>query len=504
MISLALKSIPVGEPDANAEYFLAKKEKRDPIFIEAYYEGNRAGALELKSGSKFLLFGQKGTGKTAVLRHLEGASRDSHRTRFVVFRKEILEEAELSALSVIDGTSTVVDEEEIKKTRFFYHAMKRLLLTLLLAECKDIEAPPEELGWFSKLYSDLKTSSAGEIAALIADSIFSTLRAAKVDLQVLTRDVVSVDASKAVKRSNDAYVKYCFRQFKKHDLKARVFLDEMHFAYRDTNTLSADAALVRDTIMAVQSINERLIEEEIDSTVFMSLRSEFLEHEEIATADIAHTVQSYGHEISWEAYSYDKSHPIFDLMLARLQLSLGSDFDRASFFIRWMPDEDARLFLEYAWGKPRDIVRFFKAAKDLYPNNGSIRGKEFNAVLRKYSNLAWQDIKSALTAFVPKQAISELEHALQKLAQDNFGKKVRHDRTSVLSILEPAHTRMKGLGVTYSVEELFRLLYILGIFYIAYTDVNGQYIVHQFHRGNRRPVERGEVRLHFAVARAFS
>lgn len=56
----------------------------------------------------------------------------------------------------------------------------------------------------------------------------------------------------------------------------------------------------------------------------------------------------------------------------------------------------------------------------------------------------------------------------------------------------------------YEVGELFRLLYIIGIFYITYTDARGELILHQFHRGNRRPIDKGNVNLHYAIAKAFS
>lgn len=59
-------------------------------------------------------------------------------------------------------------------------------------------------------------------------------------------------------------------------------------------------------------------------------------------------------------------------------------------------------------------------------------------------------------------------------------------------------------GVTYDIDEFIKLLYIIGIFYVSYKDANGQFIVHQFHRGNRRPYGKGEFHVHKAVARALS
>lgn len=504
MVAKTLKMAAIGEPDANAEYFLARKEKKNPIFIDAYYDDQSSDMSEFNTGSKFILYGQKGTGKTALLRHLEKSSLSDYKTKFVIFRKEILEEAELSSMAVADGVSLVVDEEQIKRTHFYQHAMKRLLLTLLLTECNDLETAPENISWFSKIYEGIKTSSTGEIASLVIDSIVSAVGSVKIDVNSATKSLASIDASKAIKRSNDAFTKYCFQQFKKKNLKARIFLDEMHFAYRDKTTLGADAALVRDTIIAVQNINEKLIEDEIDSCIFISVRSEFLEHAEIATADIAHTIQSYGKEISWESHIYNRSHPIFDLMASRLRLSFGADFSKKNLLTRFFPGQRHTDFLNYSWGKPRDIVRYFKAAKESYPNNYKLSDTEVSSVLRKYSNSAWQDMRSALTAFVPKDSITHLESCIAVMAKRAFEQGQKYSLSSALLELEPAHKKMQEEGVKYEVSELFRLLYIIGIFFITYTDSSGATIMHQFHRGNRRPVDKGNVNLHFAVAKAFS
>lgn len=502
-----LKYASIGEPDANSEFFIAKMQQKDPIFIDAYYDDASSDLDEFKKGIKFILYGQKGTGKTALLRNIERSSNnEGYKTNFVVFKKEILEEAELAALAVNDTVSAVIDEDEIKKTKFFHHAMKRLLLSLLLANCNEIDDPADEdEAWYVKLFNNFKESSAGEIASNVVDNIHDILSSSNINLDKISGNPVKLNPAKIIKRSNDKFLKFCFKQFKKKGLKCRIFLDEMHFAYRDKNSLASDSSLVRDTILAVSTINEKLVEENIDSRIFISIRSEFLEQPEIATADIAHTIQSYGKEISWEVHPHNASHPIFELMASRLSINYGSNFDKNQMFLRFFPGTKYLKFMDYSWGKPRDIVRYFKSAKESFPNNKSITSNEFNAILRKYSNSAWQDIRSTLTAFVPMASLTSLENSLNAIANDFYRNRSQFNKALIIQHLQSAHENMKINGVDFEVDELFRLLYITGIFYFRYKDaVNGNYIYHQYHRGNRRPTENGQVRLHMAVAKAFS
>lgn len=503
---LPLKNIDVGEPDANAEFFLSQRSSNEPLYLRAFYDWEGASNDSLVSGHKFILFGQKGTGKTAILRHLEASVKDDYNTSFIVFRKEIIEEAQLASIAATVSASLIVDEDKIKSTKFYYHAMKRLLLTFLLAKCGEIQDIPDDVSWFRKLYADLKDSSVGQVAALVTDSVVGSLEALQVDVGKATKGIITVDAGKAIKRSNDAFQKFAFVQFKKFKIKSRIFLDEMHFAYRDTETLSADASLVRDTILAVREINERLIEEGLDSLIYISIRSEFLEHQEIAVADVAHTIESYGTELSWESATYDRAHPIFDLILKRLQVTLGSMLTKEEMFLRYIPERRLMKFLEYTWGKPRDIVRYFKAAGAAYPNSGSIRpGKEYGNVIRRYSQAAWQDQKAALASFVPKNSLPRVEEALQQVANRDLDASVKFSKVELKKYLKDAFDHMeKEGGVTYDMNEFIKLLYIVGILYVTYRDANGQRIVHQFHRGNRHPYPGGEFHIHRAVARALS
>ena len=498
----ALKNIDVGETDANAEYFIALKSNNSPMYVKGFFQYGEYTYDQLKTSAKFILYGQKGTGKTAILRHLESQLSKNYETSFVVFKKEIVEEAQLNDIGL---AGYLVDEESLKTTKLYYHAMKRLILAILLAKCRDIDPVEDSDSWFSSIIGNLKESNIGQIASYVTDSIISIVDSARISAPAASRGIVSVDASRLVKKSNDSFQKYAISQFKKKSLKARIFLDEMHFAYRDKDALSSDAALVRDTLLAAREINEKLIEEGIDSLVFVSVRSEFLEHQEIAVADIAHTIESYGVEISWEGAPYNNEHPMFAMISKRLQLSIGAKFEKNKIFNLYIPVQYADEFLEYTWGKPRDIVRYFKCAKNCYPESSKItKGAAYGAVIRRYSQAAWQDMKSAVASFVPKNSIPLLENALQDLASRNFDQSKRFKLSDMRTLFREAHDDMRLKGVEYDIDELIKLLYIIGIIFVSYKDASGQKIFHQFHRGNRTFNRDGEYFVHRAIAKALS
>lgn len=86
---LLLGNIQIGEPDANAEYFSALRGHREPLFLNAFLMTPHLPLTEILAGEKFLLHGQKGTGKTASLRYIERECRKHGPVEFLIFKKSI-------------------------------------------------------------------------------------------------------------------------------------------------------------------------------------------------------------------------------------------------------------------------------------------------------------------------------------------------------------------------------------------------------------------------------
>jgi hypothetical protein len=317
-----LSELLIGEPDANAEYFAAKRQNIDPIFLRCFYRLPSFPTADFHSGAKYFLYGQKGTGKTAVLRSFEREALKSDsktKTEFLVFKKAIIEEADLLAYERLPVT---IDEEDVKKTKHYHHALKRLIVLVLLSKIliSNDQINEEELQDTNQrtLVKRLINSPVADVIRLGFESIYSLLASAEIDVQSMTDNRVSMSAGRVIKRSNDDLTRFLCRRAKARSVKARLYVDEIHFAYRDEASLRNDAMLVRDLILACQSLNDRFAEEGIDIVIISSIRSEFLEHPIIATADVNHAVESVGHRLSWENFPYDSNHPLFSLMNLRM------------------------------------------------------------------------------------------------------------------------------------------------------------------------------------------
>ena len=322
---LTLGEIQIGEPDANAEYFSALRGKREPLFLDAFLMTPNLPLEEILSGEKYLLHGQKGTGKTATLRYIENQVKETALVQFMIFKKAFFEEIDLQAFAKIP---LLVDEEEIKRFKHYHHALKRVfiyvLISLSLQEDKDLEI--DTLSKDNKnLINKLVNSTIGDVIKLAFDSLNTLAQVSAVDIDKVTDSKILIDASKAIKRNNDDLLEFLCRRLKRNSKPVYLIIDEIHFAYRSEESLQQDAILVRDCILAVQSLNDCFAEEQSKCFVYAAVRSEYLEHPIISTADINHTVESVGINLNWSTYALNANHPLFDMLFNRFKAAMGRE-----------------------------------------------------------------------------------------------------------------------------------------------------------------------------------
>lgn len=234
--------IKIGEPDANAEYFAGLRGKYRPVFLDCFFTIPNFPAAEFDTGEKYLIYGQKGTGKTAALRYLAAHAEASAQTEFLIFKKTFLEEIDIHEFGKLP---LMLDEEAIKQFKHYHHTVKRLLILIILnkawsrASNEDFETT--ELDESSKtLIKRISGSKVADVVRFNMDSVKSILLSAGVDIGKVTAQKVLIEGGRLLKRNNDDLLKYVIRYLTKERKSIRLYLDEIHFAYRSEESLQQD------------------------------------------------------------------------------------------------------------------------------------------------------------------------------------------------------------------------------------------------------------------------
>lgn len=498
-----LKQIVIGEPDANSEYISASRSGKSPVFLDNYLVLDSFPEEELKKGVKYIVYGQKGTGKTAALRYIESLlQKQRFETEFVIFKKTILEETDIQDFASVP----VIDERNVDSERHHHHSLKRVCLYLIihLMMRSGVKDPGENDGLLSDIWRKIKGHPVTEIVGFAFESIKDVAHSSDVNVEKLTKGKADLNVARLLKRANDSLLRMVIGLAKKSDKKIALFLDEIHFAYRTEEALLNDAMLVRDTITVVNTLNDRFASEQVNIFVYAGIRSEYLEHPVISTADVNHTIESVGHQISWATYKNDAKHPLFEVLLKRFQTSIGDNFSLSDLFRVYINSMNAEQFLARTWSKPRDIVRYFKTARDLYPNKSRLNGKEVNAVWRQYSLASWSEIRTSASPFMSPAAIQVFDEQMREAANAILNEKRSLVYSEFEELMKPVYEKSKGNFKNYfSFQHFITLLYMLGIFGSRHSANDGLRVVQSFHRGNRNYSREGDVYIHPTVLKAF-
>jgi hypothetical protein len=140
---VSFRQIDFGEDDANLDYEIALRRNDEPVFIRAFYEHPQIDLAAFGKGIKYLITGQKGTGKTAILRKLSSdLARSGTSTEFMIFRDEIASKEELDKF----GPVFAVKVNEVKKLQHHLYVIERILLLLVASKLEAIaaEAGPDD------------------------------------------------------------------------------------------------------------------------------------------------------------------------------------------------------------------------------------------------------------------------------------------------------------------------------------------------------------------------
>jgi hypothetical protein len=501
-----LREINWGQKDANIEYFSSRRTGTDPVFVSAFLQRDVDMMQHLNNGTHFLLEGLKGAGKTTIMRYLQFSNPDQL-SDFIIFKDTILEESDLHDFA--DGL--LIDPEILAKSNHVQHIMRRII-TMLFARMiiKDVGVPNiieenDDTGFITSLFEKIKKGQIGLIAQLAFDTASAAIQASTI--KGLTKDAAVFDAAKALKRQNDSILSTLISNLKNRKSKPiRLYIDEIQYGYSDHKTKRQEAILVRDTILAANSINRSFADAGVDAIVIIAVRTEFLMHPAMAVANISQIVSAAGLMLSWETDNFNDRHPIFELAARRVNASSGTTgMTGPEFCKKFIPNEDIHRFLECMWSQPRDIVRFFDLASKHFGVKYSLGASDVDFIFRKFSRESWEEIKSSISATFSENSIIQLEKVLRIIGPRVFDNTLKLGYAEAVKFCDTiAKTINLDTGEKITGESLFQFLYTIGIFYTKHVDKNGREIFYRHWRGNKFPHKDGLVMLHRSIARAFS
>ncbi|WP_026508237.1 P-loop ATPase, Sll1717 family [Butyrivibrio sp. MC2013] len=416
---LQLKDIYFGKTDAYNEYL----EYGTDTFKGLFFEFPNIDISKLLNGSTYYIFGNKGTGKTMLLKYLESVVLEEPATQFtefIRFKRDIDDEErnKIKRSSVVGNSFEEIIDKDIPNDftldcslAWQVYLIKVIVNRLAETEygvfdrtdenwirmCDLIEAMYGSLSDKSSVKKILPQMKRGNITLKYKE-------AANLNLEFEWEDEEKkqVPFSTVAKEIVDLYSK-----LKPVEDKIYIFIDELELSFKNSKKYQRDVALIRDLIFAIEYLSDTNRTKGYNVYLLTAIRSEVYKQIISKGMEINKTVHDFGVLISWEQKGGNlKEHPLLKMLEKRIryteeQLGIEPAADVwDAYFVPTISESEKDVknyILDQTWLKPRDIIRLFTIIQQQKALKTKVDQECFDAARKRYAEESWAEFEEYLT-----------------------------------------------------------------------------------------------------------
>lgn len=388
-----------------------------------FYEFPNVNMKKLMNGSTYYIRGNKGTGKTMLLKYLEAtiAKTPTYKTVFIRFKKDVNEEErnQLKRSSLPTNAFEEIIDKEVPTDNSIDSvlAWEVYLIKVIINRLNK-----EEYGVFERNDDNWKNlikvlnALYGESALSKIQTILPKVKKGAVELNV--KDIAKFnfefewinEDKKTVKFSRLANtIIDLFSSLKpEKDHRVYIMIDELELSLKKTKAFERDITLIRDLIRAIQYLSEVAKEKKYNVFLLCALRNEVYRHVISKGFELNKPINDFGVEILWQQKGGDiKKHPLLGMLEKRIHYSeskkgynITQDIWK-EYFAPTINRERIPIttyILNQTWYKPRDIIRMFRLIQEFKGSKKIIDQEVFEAINGEYAKESWTEFEEELIA----------------------------------------------------------------------------------------------------------
>src|SRR5262249_42568787 len=124
----------------------------------------------------------------------------------------------------------------------------------------------------------------------------------------------------------------------------------------------------------------------------------------------------YGEKLFWRSNDRDENDALLSIITRRVKQAVKRKFENGDLFKYYLSGITPKEFISYTWRKPRDVIRFFSKAREMYPSTTTLDRGQLTDVLRQYSLDCWEDSKPAAATLLNESGLQALHTVLEESA----------------------------------------------------------------------------------------
>lgn len=480
MGQLGIKELYLGKTDAYNEFVSFGKETCRNVF----FEFPNIDLQSVLNGNYYYFCGDKGTGKTMLLKYVETIVQEGDNpafTAFIRFKKDVDDEQRNQIKHL--GTS-VASEETIEDYRSIdasidcslawqVYLIKTVIFTLEYAESGVFERNDTWKQLLGLLHEVYHTNHRKKVCAVIPKA-----KRGSVEINVANVVKLGLELEWEGKEENkipfqqlariiiDLYSRLSASDETMYTESFYVFVDELELSFKKNRQYERDIVLIRDLILAIQSLSEITREQGYHVFFLSGIRNEVYRAVKSMGMEINKPIHDFGIQLSWQHKGGDiREHPLLQMLRKRIEYSeqirgLEPTCDVwASYFCREVNNKNVcNYIINQTWDKPRDIIRLFTTIQMQYGEESFFDQKIFDSIRQQYSTESWEELVEALCAQYSPKEIEGIRHVLTGISLP-FS---RNDFLNRIRSLSDCYQDVDSLN-SYRIDEVLCYLYDVGV-----------------------------------------
>ena len=427
---ISLNQIKFGKTDA----FNELKELGPDWFTKAFFAYEKYELENFIDGKSYYICGEKGTGKTALLRYLQCKLSENPEILIIPIRfksdldsedkKTFLRAAANVRESTAEGWEDVKDDTDAVLVWQVYMLHKLFSLSdncgeySFFNESKELE----DIRMLLKLiYPEYKNRILPKLKhgqLKLSGNILKMLDA-ELQLEIgLGPDAFSVSFNHIAKTIMSKFSNLIY-----DTNKAYIIFDELELSVRSPKEHQRDIKLVRDLIIAIDRFNEICKIKHYDIHIIGSVRSEVIKSVYCAGYEINKSIEDYGVIISWYQRGGNyQDNKLLKLIENKIKASeeIAGITDHGDILEKYFPMEingipTPKYILNYSWMHPRDIVRLMNCVLKQYNGERKFTQEMFDRAMKIYSSMSWNEIIEGLRLKYTDEEIACIKRMLTNI-----------------------------------------------------------------------------------------
>ena len=437
MSELKISDMYLGKIDGYNEFL----EYGQDTCKDLFFEFPNVSISKLLNGSLYYIFGNKGTGKTMLLKYLESRvseNPETNFTEFIRFKKDVDAEQrnQIKRVAVPDNGFEEVIEKDIPtdvsldcSLAWQVYFIKVILNRLAKTEYGVFNRDEENWLKLSTLIEAVYggNESENQIKKIMPQMKRGNIKLnipvlgkASIDFEWLGVDEDTVSFSTIAKK-----ILFLYSKLEPVDNNIYILVDELELSLKKNKEYQRDITLIRDLILAIESLNEISRKNHYNVYIIAAIRNEVYKNIISKGLEINKTVLDFGVAISWEQKGGNiRNHPLLRMLEKRIHYSetkkgLPESTDIwKKYFSPTIGESKLSIenyILDQTWYKPRDIIRLFSIIQKQHGEKFFFDQEIFDSVRKQYSEESWIEFEEVLTVKYSDVEVEGIKKALTGL-----------------------------------------------------------------------------------------